>query len=313
MSDGAESAIPAGPSDVAGWLKGGRPDWSTIAFEVSCSRCGYNLRMLEQPRCPECGLEFHWGDVLQRTANRSPWLFEHQWRKRPIGSWFQTLRRSLRPWRFWSNVSIHDVIERGPLWFLLLTAPLVGYMLLIAVFLGAYAVAVGIERMVEASGTVGPYDLTSYQIWTLMQDLLGQHRRGDVPLALIGLPMGVLLAVLAMICSLRQTLGRCRVRTVQILRVVAYMAAPLCLVALGLLGVGILALLLLTTFDMGAWNAVVRVVLVLGLLGPPMVYLAAGLRHYLRLTHARAVAVVSVLVAVLFIVTVFAAVVAANP
>ena len=42
--------------------------------------------------------------------------------------------------------------------------------------------------------------------------------------------VGVFLAALALLCSLRQTLGRCRVRTVQVLRVVGYSATPVCVV-----------------------------------------------------------------------------------
>jgi hypothetical protein len=49
-------------------------------------------------------------------------------------------------------------------------------------------------------------------------------------------------------------------------------------------------------------------VLVRSLAVVPTVYVAIGLRHYLRLTHARAVAVVSVLVAFLFVLTVVAAI-----
>jgi hypothetical protein len=268
--------------------------------------------MLNEPRCPECGLQFHWSKVLQRAANRSPWLFEHQWRKCPVGAWVETLRRSLRPRRFWSDVSIHDVIEPGPLWFLLLTAPVVAYVLLIAILLGAYAVAAGLERMTLASPTFSRYELTSYQIWALTQDVLGQQRSSEVPVTLLGLSAGVLLVVLTMICLLRQTLGRCRVRTAQILRVVAYAAGPICLLAMGLFTAALLAGLFLASFGMGASGALVPVGLLVGLLAVPMVYLAGGLRHYLRLTHARAVAVVSVLVAVLFVATVIAAVQAAN-
>ena len=44
----AEAITPA-------YLTDGQPDWSAIDFEVRCGRCDYNLRMLPEPRCPECG------------------------------------------------------------------------------------------------------------------------------------------------------------------------------------------------------------------------------------------------------------------
>jgi len=52
-------------------MKEGRPDWDAIDFDVLCSRCDYNLRTLTRPRCPECGLEFQWPEVLGRIVNRS--------------------------------------------------------------------------------------------------------------------------------------------------------------------------------------------------------------------------------------------------
>jgi len=53
----AEPAAPAPPPAEAARLPlvEGRPDWDALAFELTCPRCDYNLRMLETPRCPECG------------------------------------------------------------------------------------------------------------------------------------------------------------------------------------------------------------------------------------------------------------------
>jgi len=101
--------------DIAALLRDGRPDWEAITFDVLCGRCGYNFRMLTEPRCPECGLEFDWFTVLDESAGRSEFLFEHNWRKRPLGAWWQTVRRGLRPRRFWQQVSIHDRIYARPL------------------------------------------------------------------------------------------------------------------------------------------------------------------------------------------------------
>ena len=53
------------------------PDWQTLADEIHCPMCGYNLRGLAQPRCPECGHEFLWRDLLDPTRRRHPYLFEH--------------------------------------------------------------------------------------------------------------------------------------------------------------------------------------------------------------------------------------------
>ena len=54
------------------------PNWQTVTDDVECFRCGYNLRGLAQPRCPECGLEFEWADLFDPARRRHPYLFEHQ-------------------------------------------------------------------------------------------------------------------------------------------------------------------------------------------------------------------------------------------
>lgn len=301
MSDNVTPSLQQGATENPAWLKDGKPDWSGIGFEVLCSRCGYELRMLEEPRCPECGLEFSWPEVLQRTANRSPWLFEHQWRKRPVRSWLQTVRRSLWPRQFWSQVSIHDVIAPGPLWFLLLAGPVLAGIVLVAGSLGLYWIALGVETYAMAPAKGNPYGATSMWIWMFVLELIGP--RGHGLLVVVATGEGVLLATVALISSLRQTLGRCRVRPVQTLRVVAYAAAPACLAVLGLFAVVCLLMFL------GIGHIPVLSVLApLGFFAScgviPMVYLAVGLRHYLRLTHARSIAIVSVLVAYLFVLTV---------
>ena len=62
---------------------------------VYCPRCGYDLRTLTGPTCPECGAEC---DPQAMRLSRVPWLF------RRVG-WFRALRRtvwavSVRPARF---------------------------------------------------------------------------------------------------------------------------------------------------------------------------------------------------------------------
>ncbi len=34
------------------------PDWSVIQEDILCPLCEYDLRMLAEPRCPECGYRF---------------------------------------------------------------------------------------------------------------------------------------------------------------------------------------------------------------------------------------------------------------
>ncbi|UCD27983.1 MAG: hypothetical protein JSV03_12895, partial [Planctomycetota bacterium] len=199
------------------------PNWEAIDFEVMCSRCGYNLRLLPEPRCPECGLKFDWRVVLDESAWRSDFLFEHHWRARAIRSWLKTLGRSFRPFKFWKNISIHDRVHPGPLWFLLLTSV---YWFVVALHglagLGWFVLEVVDQLLTTTSGWTG----------TTYLDALAHHFKDMATISftsfsgyfklLVICYFGPLAVSLGLLCSLRQTLGRCRIRTVQILRVVAY-------------------------------------------------------------------------------------------
>ncbi|MDB5354948.1 MAG: hypothetical protein JWN24_1401 [Phycisphaerales bacterium] len=79
------------------------PDWDTLAHEVFCPLCDYNLRTLTQPRCPECGYQFHWPDLLDPARRDHEYLFEHH-RKRAFRSFWQTAYHGLRPTRFWKTL-----------------------------------------------------------------------------------------------------------------------------------------------------------------------------------------------------------------
>lgn len=87
------------------------PDWSTLDFDVTCPRCAYNLKLLAQPRCPECGLVFEWAQVVEaarRTRRNFPY-FEHRWRDKPVRSLFRTLVACALTRRVWRSVRITDV------------------------------------------------------------------------------------------------------------------------------------------------------------------------------------------------------------
>jgi hypothetical protein len=94
-SDMAELSL-ADPADSP-------PDWASIAHVVECPLCEYNLYGLTQPRCPECGLDFNWPQVLDPNRQRHPYLFEHH-PERGFASFFQTLAGGLRPKRFWTTL-----------------------------------------------------------------------------------------------------------------------------------------------------------------------------------------------------------------
>ncbi len=236
-------AVSAIPSAVPLLQSDGQPAWDLITFEVRCSKCDYNLRMLTQSRCPECGLEFHWPDVLERSQNRSAFLFEHWWRQRPFSSLGRTLYATLRPRRFWSSVSIHDRIHPRPLIFLILLAPF-----LFLLTLHPLAWSIGTVLKAVAPGTSRPRpaanDLDLADLAEILLAVAGSLKDGGKPTLQVALFLSVaFVAGSGLLCALRQTLGRCRIRSVQILRVTAYTAPVLfCWFAVAFLATTMLSL-----------------------------------------------------------------------
>ena len=54
----SEKNVPGSPGAAS------VPDWEDVPFEVGCARCGRDLRGLEEPVCPQCGLDFDWSDAV---------------------------------------------------------------------------------------------------------------------------------------------------------------------------------------------------------------------------------------------------------
>ncbi len=67
---------------------------------LKCPLCEYDLRGLEEARCPECGGRFDWGELRDEGRHRLGWLFEH---RRGIGGLAGTWVRLLWPWGLWGG------------------------------------------------------------------------------------------------------------------------------------------------------------------------------------------------------------------
>lgn len=76
------------------------PDWSSIPEEIACPLCDYNLRGLIEPRCPECGYQFTWQEILDPTLRTHPYIFEHH-PESNFRSFLRTWLSGFRPRRFW--------------------------------------------------------------------------------------------------------------------------------------------------------------------------------------------------------------------
>ena len=295
------------PQVVGPILCGGTPDWDAVTFDVLCSRCGYNLRTLTRPLCTECGLEFDWAEMLDQAAFQTDFLFEQKWRERPIRSWLATVWRSFRPRRFWSEVSLHAPIKTGPLWFMMATSLVLFLVALhgLALLGSTVAGCVTLFYNPPSSVLISRGNMLAaicgrlYELAALPLDSTEEYCQ---LLAAVGLTW---FATLVLLSSLRQTLGRCRVRTPHVLRLVAYSMPPvLVLTALWIIGANLVDVLTPWYWRMEDWYRQVWTGSVFCPVVFPVVYLGVGLRHYLRLPRPWRLAVVAVAVAALFTTTV---------
>ncbi|MCC6359839.1 MAG: hypothetical protein IT450_13930 [Phycisphaerales bacterium] len=263
------------------------PDWDAIDFDVTCVRCGYNLKLLAQPRCPECGLEFEWAQVVTYHRQSSDFLFEHQWRRRPMRSLITTFVQAFRPRAFWNQVSMFERVRTGPLTVLILLA-----VVLFLVVLHVFAWLIG-RSILLITGPPLPaqmYLQPDPLIW-LAQSMLDL---AEAPFKMRGgaylwFPASVLCAIVGafgLVLLLGDTLGRCRVRRVQVLRVFAYAALPAAILQpLVVLAVNVVGSLLGSDGPVNDSLPVVllgicaSLVVVVGAFGA---YLSLGFKHYLR-------------------------------
>lgn len=183
------------------------PDWQTITHDVTCPLCGYNLRGLIEPRCPECGYQFEWPSVLDPSKHQHPYLFEHH-RRHNVRSFFQTLFRSpLSPAKFWYTLEPSHKVRVWRLlfyWLVYAAVPILG-------------IVVGI-----ISNNANPRFYYLSTPWITRLRLGAQEMRWSGVVASVVLfalfPWFNFLALLVF----QQSIRRARVRPVQVLRCAIY-------------------------------------------------------------------------------------------
>jgi hypothetical protein len=140
------------------------PDWEKLSREIQCPLCDYNLRGLVEPRCPECGCTFAWGDVLDPSRRVHPYLFEHQ-RRRRIVPFFKTLAMGVVPWRFWSDLhATHQPRMKRLILYWVLSVALVPVWQAALFSWAAGSVALSMHRDRVAIARIGPL-APSQQSW----------------------------------------------------------------------------------------------------------------------------------------------------
>ena len=83
----------------------GPPDWTSTGSlpDVHCPLCEYNLRGLTEPRCPECGYQFAWADLLDPAQKGHRYLFE-TYPGSLFAAFWKTAWHGLRPRKFWKTL-----------------------------------------------------------------------------------------------------------------------------------------------------------------------------------------------------------------
>lgn len=257
-------------------------DWSAVAplEALTCLHCGYHLYGLSAPRCPECGQSFDWNEVLDVYRRSHAPYFEYQYRRNPFRAFMDTVRRSLRPWRFWSRITLNHPPRTGAL-FIFWTASVA---FLIAV---SFALDMGYGWMIEI--------LESYSMNRPMF-YWGGRRINFAPIVTIAMMLVAWTTVMFLtLASMRWSLKACRVRTAHVFRACVYVTPiflPPSIIFYTAMFVG--DVLVLRGFaGRGAMSAVMEwffLAMITAVLIFCIVHLKEAYRRYIKMRHAWGVA-----------------------
>ncbi|MBC8107244.1 MAG: hypothetical protein H7Z14_11690 [Anaerolineae bacterium] len=121
------------------------PDWSAITDTICCPLCEYDLRGLSVPRCPECGYQFDWPELLDADRRAKLFVFEHainHYRR----AFLRTSIAGWAPWSFWRRLQPQQPIDLGRLRFYSLISVLLYFVSAGAIVLATPMVAAYAEK-----------------------------------------------------------------------------------------------------------------------------------------------------------------------
>jgi hypothetical protein len=212
------------------------PDWAQVADEITCPLCDYNLRGLVEPRCPECGYQFNWHELLNVHRKPHPYLFEHQ-RDRNFWSFWKTAIGGLRPTKFWKTLTPLQISHPRRLIFYWLAVTLVGLLGPAVLCLqpsvdqafGSPSRRVGYRSsppvLILFGASFGSYWRCEFNTDRLLLEVEGVKLRSDVTqaalvaaAAVVLWPLGTLLTFMIFQASMR----RARIKHIHVLRCVLY-------------------------------------------------------------------------------------------
>jgi len=277
-------------------------DWAeAVPIEkLTCAHCGYHLYGLAHSRCPECGKAFDWNEALDSFRRTRLPYFEYRWRDAPMRSLFRTWRLALSPRRFWQRINLHDPPNAVALIIMVLS----GIGMTFAAFVAQEPIEVAAEAAefaLSAGRSVRLSDFSDIPV-TLVASV-GRGLTDANNWSVTGFVALWTISSLGSLLIFRQSMRRCRLRTVQVLRVWAYansMALPMAVLLAGV-AVALPRIVPVDSYDTGALIACVMVLLAWA----HVVWsLRWGYRVYLRMPHAFAVAICAQIIAVLFALTI---------
>ncbi len=191
-------------------------DWSDAVplEELTCLHCGYHLYGLTKTRCPECGERFTWEEVLDEFRRHRKPFFEYQWRRHPFQSLRRTWRWAVWPPNFWRRFDIHDPPQVGPLLSLVVLSLAVLFVLIVLLSgLDKWVwMRLWVSRRVGATGGAWG-DLP----WYLLGKIAARETYTTLLTAVAWVGMNF-----AALMVFRQSMRRCKVRTVHVIRVWAH-------------------------------------------------------------------------------------------
>lgn len=281
------------------------PDWQTISEPIHCPLCEYDLRGLSAPRCPECGYEFRWEDLLDRKRRRHEYLFEHHPQKN-LKSFVRTLVGGLAPWRFWKDLQAAQRPDLRRLWQYRSTLTLITWLPFAGALLYSLFAFRDRPRSAPAAGWLymSPFSLVGNlttgkaNYATVLLELTYRTTTGrfivlmtfvllSLP-ALTALPLSVFQSTLREAKIQHHHVQRCIIYSFDI---VVWPAMLIFVLTLGVAGYALFDPGLPTLYaiiqEVLLWCILLMLPLVLLIMG---VRLAFACKHYLRLKHAWAVA-----------------------
>jgi hypothetical protein len=220
-------------------------------LELLCPLCDYNLRGLEEPRCPECGHRFEWDALRESITTKHPYLFEHHNGRM---AFVRTWSKSLWPRRFWSKLhTTHEPNRRRLMKFgiaqtllasVLLLAPvcaaLVQGILRVRAARASWVARVNlgappafINQMIARFGSIQNAAAATIPYRDLFRDFLPYAPGSPYPpvqcVAISTIEIILLWPVLTYLTLMfyREVLRQAKIRDVHVLRVAIYSAAPI--------------------------------------------------------------------------------------